>query len=198
MERPGSAGSRRCGAAASPRPPDRALSPRLPRTAPRHRPQPVPAATSRCRAARTGQCHQGARQMRRSPTERPAHRAGTPRIVRDCPSGAKSAPAARRLLRKRRPLTSEASAAPAGLTARARPKARPEMSAANLTVTYRKDRRNHVCGRTIGQTIGEPPTRGRGWTSAHRRTRPHRVAPTRDGGPLRRTPPSRKRGSQRG
>ena len=55
-----------------------------------------------------------------------------------------------------------------------------------------------VPGLSIGQTIGEPPTHGRGWTSGHRRTSAHRVAPTRDGGPLRRTPLSRKRGSQRG
>ena len=50
----------------------------------------------------------------------------------------------------------------------------------------------------IGQMIGGPPTRGRGWTSAPRRTSARRAAPTRDSGPPRRTPPSRRRGSRRG
>jgi len=50
----------------------------------------------------------------------------------------------------------------------------------------------------IGQAIGGPPTRGRGWTSAPRRTSARRAAPTRDGGPPRRTPPSGKRGSRPG
>ena len=50
----------------------------------------------------------------------------------------------------------------------------------------------------IGQTIGGPPTRGRGWTSAPRRTSARRAEPTRESGPPRRTPPSRRPGSRRG
>ncbi len=63
------------------------------------------------------------------------------RIVRVGPSGIKGAPAARRHGdgRKRPPLTPEdVSADPAGLTARARPKARPVWRAANLPVRQSK------------------------------------------------------------
>src|SRR5215470_5610126 len=69
--------------------------------------------------------------------------------------------------------------------------------------TRQRGRRVAVCsasgmGSVTGQTIGGPPTRGRGWTSAPRRTSARRAAPTRGGGPPRRTAPSRRRGSQRG
>ena len=65
--------------------------------------------------------------------KRSAHRGGTPRIVRVGPSnlnGASHPANAGRTFGA--PLTPETSADPAGLTARARPEARPEARAANL------------------------------------------------------------------
>ena len=109
-----------------------ALRPRrLPRTA-----SPPPAATGprrnvpRCDAMRSCVRH---RRVRRSPSERSAHRGGTPRIVRVGSSslngGWHPANAGRAF---GAPWTPETSADPAGLTARARPQARPDRRAANL------------------------------------------------------------------
>ncbi len=82
------AGSRRCGAAASPasfgrRPYGRGgCRARLPR----HPPQPVPAVTSPMRRGAVGVGRHASRRVRRTPGESHRHRAGTPRIVRGGPS----------------------------------------------------------------------------------------------------------------
>ena len=73
------------------------------------------------------------RRMRRKPRECHSQRAGTPRIVRAGPSSVKGT---LRFADVWPPLSAGASASPAGLTARARPEARPEMRAANL-IPYR-------------------------------------------------------------
>ena len=129
--RPGfTRGPRRCGAAASPRPSD--ASPTDAAAAahgtPGDRP-PAVLAVSRCRARQHhGQADApapGAPDRREDVT---ATRDGTPRIVRAGPSSQST------VLRHSRyagrtfgaPLTLETSAGPAGLTARARPEARPE------------------------------------------------------------------------
>ena len=99
---------------------------------PGDRPPAVPA-VSRCRAASTTARPSPSRRVRRSPGECHSHRAGTPRIVRAGPS---SLNGASRLAGAGRacgaPLTLETPASPAGLTARARPEARPDKRAANL------------------------------------------------------------------
>jgi hypothetical protein len=70
------------------------------------------------------------RWIRQSPEERHRHGSGTPRIVRAGPSSLMVLRIPLRAFGP--PLTLETSASPAGLTARARPKARPVGRAANL------------------------------------------------------------------
>ena len=131
--------SRRCGVAASAAPfgrkPYGATSCRTQLT--RHRPQLVPAVTppSPRHTCRTKPSR--SRHLRRSPYEDHSHRPGTPRIIQVGPFSVKGAP--RSFLTasqkgssgpalERRSLMGD----PAGLTARARPEARPEARAANL------------------------------------------------------------------
>jgi hypothetical protein len=113
------------------------------RAAAPHRPQPHPAVTHRG-CLRSASCRAVvSRQVRQLLSEGHGHRAGTPRIVRGGPSGVKGAPIRSRRQgdgRKRPPLTPETSAAPAGLTARARPEARPIRRAANLAHEHRISR----------------------------------------------------------
>jgi hypothetical protein len=75
--------------------------------------------------------------VHRSPGKGHRVRAETPRIVRAGPSSVKGAPTARRLLAQAQTLDPGASASPAGLTARARPKARPDKRTANLPPSIR-------------------------------------------------------------
>jgi hypothetical protein len=136
--RPESPGSRRCGAAASLAPFRAAAlrARRLPRTA-----SPAPAAASPRRNAPDAAPNEQARpsrsrEVRPSPYEGHSHRAGTPRIVRGGPSTRKgtrrSFLTAPQKASSGPTLARGASAAPAGLTARARPEARPDGRAANL------------------------------------------------------------------
>ena len=78
------------------------------------------------------------RQARRKPGRCHSHRAGTPRIVRVGPSSVKGTRRAFLTASQKRssdpPLSAGVSTDPAGLTARARPEARPEVHAANLSV----------------------------------------------------------------
>ena len=90
-KRQGSPGSRRCWAAASAAP-----SGRKPYSAtscrarqPRHRPQPVPAVTPRCRATRAEPGRQARAECADRRTKGHSHRAGTPRIFQVGPSSVK-------------------------------------------------------------------------------------------------------------
>jgi hypothetical protein len=81
-------------------------------------------------------------------------------------------------------LTPETSAAPAGLTARARPEARPEMRAANLRSerrTYRKDARFRQFIETRARDLHRIPTvaadRMRADGKGGRRCRSIRICP---------------------
>jgi len=84
----GRRGSRRCGAAAFAAPfgrkPYGATSCRA--RLPRHRPQPVPAVTPRCRATRAGLGRHARAECADRRAKGHSHRAGTPRIVRADPS----------------------------------------------------------------------------------------------------------------
>ena len=141
-KRQGSPGSRRCGAAAFAAPfgrkPYGATSCRA--RLPRHRPQPVPAVTPRCRATRAGPGRHARAECADRRAKGHSHRAGTPRIVQVGPSSVKGTPRLFLTASQKRssdpPLSAGASADPAGLTARARPKARPETRAANLPVRH--------------------------------------------------------------
>ena len=134
----GSAGSRRGGAAASLASFGRWSYGRggCRTRRPRHRPQPVPAVTSPVprQASRTRPPY--SRQVHRSPGEGHSRWAGTPRIVRVGPSTRKgtrrSFLTASQKASSGPTLARGASANPAGLTARARPEARPDQRAANL------------------------------------------------------------------
>jgi hypothetical protein len=87
-------GSRRCGAAAFAAPfgrkPYGATSCRA--RLPRHRPQPVPAVTPRCRATRAGPGRHAHAERADRRAKGHGHRAGTPRIVRVGPSSVKGTP----------------------------------------------------------------------------------------------------------
>ena len=88
----GRRGSRRCGAAAFAAPfgrkPYGATSCRA--RLPRHRPQPVPAVTSRCRATRAGPGRQARAHCAGRHAKDHNHRAGTPRIVQVGPSSVRA------------------------------------------------------------------------------------------------------------
>jgi hypothetical protein len=148
--RPGfTQGSRRRGAAASPRPSDASpTARRLPRTAPpvtgRLRSPPYPAAATASTTTRPyprAECADRHVKMSQRPGRnaahclgRPLHPQGHPKILstrsaKTAPQKASSGPT----------LARGASADPAGLTARARPEARPETRAANLSSTSRED-----------------------------------------------------------
>jgi hypothetical protein len=114
---------------------------------PRHRPQPVPAVTPPVPRPPAVARPSSSRQVRQSPRRMHSDRAGTPRIVRVGPSTVKGTrrsflTAPQNPLRRKHlwdpPLTPETFAAPAGLTARARPKARPDKRAANLRETSKR------------------------------------------------------------
>jgi hypothetical protein len=130
--------SRRCGVAASAAPfgrkPYGATSCRA--QLPRHRPQPVPAVTPPTPRHTCRTKPSRSRHLRRSPYEDHSHRPGTPRIIQVGPFSVKGT--RRSLLTASQkgssgpPLSAGAFADPAGLTARARPEARPEARAANL------------------------------------------------------------------
>ena len=87
----GRRGSRRCGAAAFAAPfgrkPYGATSCRA--RLPRHRPQPVPAVTPRCRATRAGPGRHARAECADRRAKGHSHRAGTPRIVQVGPSSVK-------------------------------------------------------------------------------------------------------------
>jgi hypothetical protein len=115
---------------------------------PGDRPQAVPAVPPRCRSRQQRPSrHPRARCADRREKDH-IHRAGTPRIVRVGPSTRKGTrrsflTAPQNLLRRKHlrdpPLRAETSADPAGLTAGARPKARPDRCAANLREQWRTD-----------------------------------------------------------
>jgi hypothetical protein len=118
---------------------------------------PYPAAAPASTTARPS----ASRRVRQSPGECHSPRAGTPRIVRTGPSSVKGT--RRSFLTAPQKRSSgptldpgDLSASPAGLTARARPEARPDRRAANLRGRRRGGRRPDRQGRTAG--LHRPPS----------------------------------------
>jgi hypothetical protein len=138
--RQGSPGSRRCRAAAFAAPfgrkPYGATSCRA--RLPRHRPQPVPAVTPRCRATRAGPGRHARAECADRRAKGHSHRAGTPRIVQVGPSSVKGT---RRSFLTASQKGSSGSALerrslclPGGPDGEARPEARPESAQRTYTV----------------------------------------------------------------